>query len=85
MKLFAFWKYNLFPYCLGGEVTEFKDGYVFVRGYEGMRFKPTYITDLEHGKNIYEQILDIAGEYQVKKDELREEYSGKVLDLLKKI
>ena len=46
--MIAFWKYDLFPYCLWGKITkEREDGYVFIESY-GCWFKPVAIfTEVE--------------------------------------
>ncbi len=53
-KQFAFWKYDQFPYCLGGTVTKILDnGNVETKEFGvGYYFKPFLLTDLKTGQNI---------------------------------
>lgn len=48
-KMYAFWKYDIPPFLLGGEVKEIQeDGCVSVVGYTS-RFKPVLIVPIEKG------------------------------------
>ena len=43
-KLYAFWKYDIPPFLLGGEVEEvLEDGCVIIKGQTGYKFKPVII------------------------------------------
>ena len=61
MNLYAFWKYDLPPFLLGGIVELInEDGYVKIKDrYDGMRFKPTVLVPLEKGL-VLQQKLDEA-------------------------
>lgn len=59
-KLYAFWKYDVPPYVLGGEVTEIKsNGRVCVKGFTGYSFLPLQILPLEEGRAKQKEI-DLA-------------------------
>lgn len=49
--LFAFWKYDLSPYLLGGEITHMNQhGDIYAKGYGlGYSFRPVKIMPLEQG------------------------------------
>jgi hypothetical protein len=52
-KQYAFWKYDIFPYCLGGKVIELSDdGIAAIEGYGGYRVIPFLFTTLEKGLEI---------------------------------
>ena len=52
-KLFAFWRYDQFPFVLGAEVEDIDDdGWVKAKGYDGMKFKPIKIVPAEVGEQI---------------------------------
>lgn len=56
-KLYAFWRYDRFPFVLGGEVLGIDDeGFVHVRGYDGMRFRPLKIVTAAAGERINESL-----------------------------
>lgn len=68
-KQFAFWKYDRFPYCLGGEVTEIikekghLNGCVETKNFGvGYYFTPFLFTDLETGRKIKAQLDSLEEE-----------------------
>lgn len=63
-ELYAFWRYDQFPYVLGGTVTKIHDnGTVEIKEWQGFCFTPIKIVPLKAGM-IIKQDLD-------KKQELR--------------
>jgi hypothetical protein len=67
--LFALWKYDAFPYVLGGEITRFceKDwpgkDYVETKNYgPGCYFKPVKIVPLKVGKELLAKYEALAAE-----------------------
>lgn len=59
-KLYAFWKHDVPPYVLGGEVTEIKSNCrVCVKGFTGCSFLPLQILPLEEGRAKQKEI-DLA-------------------------
>ena len=51
--LYAFWKYDQFPYVLGGTVTKMNgDGSVQIKEYGNSSFNPVKILPLEDGKKM---------------------------------
>jgi hypothetical protein len=78
-KLYAFWKYDLFPYILGGEVRDIDDrGLVYIEAYQG-RFKPILILPLEKGLAIKKELNNLEREFRTKTKELRQEMLEKVI------
>lgn len=73
--LFAFWKYDLPPYLLGGMIEEFKDdGFVKVKGYQGMKFRPIAILPGESGEAALREIRDLQGNYDLEAAVLKRKY-----------
>lgn len=74
-KLYAFWKYDMPPYLLGGEVEEVKDNMVRVKGYTGW-FKTVKIVSLEKGIKLQKKLNKAKAKYmkitQQADNELRE-------------
>lgn len=74
-RLFAFWRYDLFPYMLGAEVEEVLDnGWVSAKGYDGMRFNPIRVMDLASGRKLWGDVCKITKEYEQAQKKLRAEY-----------
>ena len=69
MKLYAFWKYDLFPYLLHGEVTEGPDdqGRIQADGYGSALFSPLIMLPYPAGEEL-----------GIKLDHLRADYDQQV-------
>lgn len=61
-RLWAFWKYDLPPYYLSGEVEALHEatGRVEVKNYNGRTFIPTKIVPIEEGMRIKKQIEQLG-------------------------
>ncbi len=58
VKQYAFWKHDVYPYVLGGEVTEMSDeGHVRAHGWGSYWFKPFKIVPLRAGR-IFKRALE---------------------------
>lgn len=80
-KLYAFWKYDLFPYVLGGEVTDINDdGLVYIESYQA-RFRPILILPFEKGKKINQEIEKIKNSYDNEFKKLRKEKLKEIIDI----
>ena len=74
-RLMAFWKYDLFPYCLYGEVTHFNDnGTVVVSSYGKGTFRPFLILPYESGQQLAFNINKIANERESKIHAIKQDY-----------
>lgn len=77
-RLFVFWRYDQFPYCIGAEVEKFcSDGFVKPKGYGGMCFKPIIILPYEEGVIINNNLKKLEKEYYKKFNELKINYINK--------
>lgn len=75
-KMYAFWKYDLPPYLLGGEVEEIRpDGVARIKGYTGW-FRTVKIVPLEKGIKLQKKLNKAKAKYmkvtQQADNELRE-------------
>jgi hypothetical protein len=62
-KLFAFWRYDLFPFVLGGPVEEFgTNGAVYIKSYQNW-FKPIRILRYEEGAEIWAKLSALRERY----------------------
>lgn len=72
MKLYAFWKYGLFPYILGGIVTKIENETVETKEYgKGNRFIYSKITNLKEGLQIQKKLDELTAKYINAEVELR--------------
>lgn len=83
-RLYAFWKYDQFPFCLGGEVTDIRaDGSVETVGYgTGYYFKPFLILPLEEGKKIAAELGKLREEHRIAIEAVDFTYTQKVKKLV---
>ncbi len=73
--VFVFWKYDLYPYVLGGEATKLrKDGAVYVPSYQGWFTNPIRFTTLEHGKELLARIKKTEQDYNRARKALEREW-----------
>jgi len=72
--MYAIWKYDSFPYILTGKVIGEidDDGYVEVKGYGGMRFKPIKLISEKNGKKVQELITNLRHEKREQDKKLNE-------------
>lgn len=66
MNLYAFWKYDLPPFLLGGIVELInEDGCVKIKDrYDGMRFKPAVLLPLEKGLALQQKLDEAQTVYE---------------------
>lgn len=79
-KLYAFWKYDVPPYLLGGEVKEIKNGYVYPVGYNG-GFKAVKIVPFEKGIKLQKKLNKAFAHYR----ETVNEANAELKETVKKI
>jgi hypothetical protein len=80
--LYAFWRYDRFPYLLGSEVDKVLDsGAVKVKGYGGACFKPVKILPLDAGKEMHEELERLERAYNRESNELLNKYKKHVIEL----
>jgi len=84
-RLYAFWKYDHFPYVLGGEVTKMlPDGAVETVGYgKGFSFTPFKIVPLEEGKKIVAQLQSLKDAKNKAEAEHRKEWNKRLEEIIK--
>ena len=80
-KYYAFWKYDLFPYLLGGIVSKMNErGMVYIESYQSW-FRPIIILPHESGEKIMKQLSELEKEYNKEKQQLLETYKTKLKDI----
>lgn len=83
-KLFAFWKYDLFPHVLGGEVEKiFPNGNVEILSYgKGFVFTPIKILPKEDGQKLWEKINCLVSQRNDAQSKFNQEWSQKLKELI---
>ncbi len=84
-KLYAFCKYDKYPYVNGGVISSWcvndypGPDYVELENYgKGFYFKPIKIVPKEIGLKMMKELETLTVELNNKQNELREEYKGKL-------
>lgn len=76
--LYGFWKYDLFPYCVGGELTnpvKGKPGFFEWMG-TGCIVKPFLVTTLEDGRRLDNQIKQLVAKRANEENTLKFAYDS---------
>lgn len=82
-KLIAFWKYDLCPYMLAGEIESFDiDGKVIIKNMQKMKFTPIAIIPDEAGLKAKKELEKLKHQYNVDDSKLKRKYEQKALDLI---
>lgn len=83
-KLYAFWKYDIPPFLLGGEVEEvLEDGCVIIKGRTGYKFKPVIIVPLEKGIKLHKKLNKAEAKYRNAMNIAKEELLAVVKEISK--
>jgi len=83
-KLFAIWKYDEFPYFLGGEVIELReDDYCTVEGYDGMKFQYMKLYPLEEGKRLYKEVKEKSQKFATEVYNMNRKVLGEINNLMR--
>jgi hypothetical protein len=81
-ELFAFWRYDQFPYVLGGTVERMRpDGDVRTVEYGYMWFKPIKLMPLESGKALYAKLDKLCVDRRRALRAFEKEWTAKALAL----
>lgn len=81
--LYAFWKYDHYPYHLGGELIQVLDsGRVRVKGYDGMTFTPIKIVPFEIGQKIKAELDKLRAAHATAHSEFENEWRSRAHDVL---
>lgn len=78
----AFWKYDLFPYLLWGEIHSIGPcGSVYIESYK-RSFKPEFILPIEDGQKLSEQLADLRANKTLEITKIDTEYKNKLRKIL---
>lgn len=75
--MYAFWRYDYYPYYIGGECGPVeKGGLTYVPSFAG-RFRPSHLFNIEDGQAIKKKLDALEQEYNKKLLALRKGYTAK--------
>lgn len=73
--LYAFWKYDICPFMLAGQIESFDgSGKVTIRGYPGFLFKPVIILPDKAGQDAADKLKILSNEYRKEEAKLKAAY-----------
>ena len=82
-KKYAFWKYDLFPHLVGGEIEkEMADGVCEVKGYGRYQIKPSFVLSGDAGANLLGQLKAIERKYHIEKEQLAKKFEVTVFNAI---
>lgn len=84
---YAFWKYDLFPFVLGGTITRMLDNGMVstVEFGPGNYFKPIKKLSMHEGKALKAKLQELSLEYKRRDQALRDEMLAKVKALVPEV
>lgn len=84
-KIWAFWKYDTYPYLNSGPVKRITDeGYATVDNYGGGTFKQEFVLNEKQGKTLQFELDVLERDFNKAKEELTKIYKEKLDNVLKK-
>jgi hypothetical protein len=85
VELFAFWRYDRYPYVLGAVVTGVHDdGSISAAGYQTMRFKPLLLLPLVAGQSLKKKLAGLEQEREKAAQAFAKEWNSRLIDELPK-
>ncbi len=84
MKLYAFWKYDTFPYLLGAEVGTRNGMRVSPLGYGGYTFTAKFFLPDELGESLVNELKEISAKREQQIESINSKYKEELSSLLYK-
>lgn len=81
-ELYVFWRYDQFPYCLGGCPSQFKGELAYIPSYQSY-FKPFLVTDKEYGAELKLKLDILEDERLTELKAVQNKYEEKLRNLIK--
>lgn len=83
--LYAFWRYDLYPYILGAPVEKIEDnGTVIPPSYGGFRYKPFFVTSFKNGVALKAQLENLTLLQKEAINAVNADFGARLDDLKKK-
>lgn len=79
--LWAFWGYDLFPYCLSGKVSSMQGELVYIASYQGW-FKPIKLVAGREGEELARQIKLLGERYEEAQRNIKKDFRGQLSSLI---
>lgn len=83
MKIYAFWKYDQYPYLLGDEVLEIEGMKVKPANYGGYWFTAKFFLPDDSGAKLKEKLKDLKEKRQNELHKFNEKFDSQLGSLLK--
>jgi hypothetical protein len=80
-KLYAFWSYDQYPYCLWGEVEKFKGDEVYIKYYQRW-VKPFKIVEGDVGERLIDTLEILENRRKVEINKLYNSYTEELKQIL---
>lgn len=81
--LMAFWRYDTFPYCLCGTVTELReDGLVMTSNYGSYHFKPFLLLPLASGQELEDKLEALRSDHDRALAKVNKEFDNKLKEII---
>jgi len=78
ITLWAFWRYDLYPYCLGAEVVQTNDdGSVYCKGWDNSKIYPSLLVPGKPGEQLLEELKSLKAQYRARKNDLAKQFRSK--------
>lgn len=82
-ELYAFWEYDLYPYLLGGTVTQITStGAVKTKEFGNSLFRPIIILPLESGIQLANKLKELDSEYRKARCDIELDFTQKLFSAL---
>jgi len=83
VKLFAFWRYDLFPYVLGGEFEEMTDdGLIKAISYGNACFRPFKILPVGPGQKLLAKLMELREDHASAIEEVNQDFKSQLDEIL---
>ena len=82
-RRYAFWKYDQFPFWLGGQIEDTNaNGNVSIRGYGNLYFSPEFILSGDRGEKLVRNFKTIDAQFRSLRNSLAEMFNEKVSKMI---
>lgn len=84
INLYAFWKYDLFPYVLGAPASRMRsNGAVYVGSYQGYVY-PILLLPIEDGELLHKRLKQLTKEYSKAHQDLEKKFCDMIPEQVRK-
>lgn len=82
INLFAFWRYDRYPYTLGGKASKMRaDGAVYVNSYQGW-FRPFKLLPISTGEKLYTKLKLLEESHRQAERKVKNEFDKRLFEVM---